>query len=112
MTNQYLKYYEGKEYQELIAILEHPSGYIPEVLELCKEILEQKNVSDEQKVEIAKKHHIKRFILYFNKGKHWRDVSVCLDSHFLSEAEMRYCFEEAKQQYTDYINLATYGVSG
>lgn len=110
MRDLYLQHYQELDYIELVHILEYPEGYIPEVLTLCKRLLEQKDISAELKMEEARKFYVHKFLNYFNEGNHWQGASISLESHFLTEDEMKDCFEYAKEVYIHYRNGATNGL--
>lgn len=110
MKDHYLQHYQELSYKELVHVLEYPEGYIPEVLELCKDLLEQKNIPVELKIEEARKFHIRKFLDYFKEGNHWQGASILLISHFLTIEEMRECFAYAKGLYIRYRNDATSGL--
>ncbi len=110
MKDLYLQHYQELNHIQLIHILEYPEGYIPEVLKLCKRLLNEMDVSEDIKIEEARKFHINKYLDYFNKGNHWQGASISLESHFLTEDEMKACFEYTKELYIRYRNDATTGL--
>lgn len=107
MKTDLKKYYSDVTDIKLIEILESPSSYNNEVIDYCKIELQKRNIDNTDIKNLAKNINEKNFYQYFSKGDYLIDKQICLDSFFLSEDEMKKCFENSKYEYTQYINGAT-----
>lgn len=105
--NDYHKIYCKYDYLKLIEVIENKVKYKPEVILICKRLLDEKKVSEKKIKEHARIIVQTKFLDYFTQGKHWHNKSIDFESSFLSNKELKSCFNSAKSDYIARRNDAT-----
>lgn len=103
----FIKYYDKMSAYELVEVIESWKEYKPEVIDYCKNRIKKMRI----KKEILKSHARivikKRFYEYFSKGKYLTNSPIFIDSFFLDEEDVKWCFNTSKEEFIKYIEGAT-----
>ena len=104
------KYYKNKNINELVEIVESIDDYKPEVIDYCRQKIEEKDLSENVIKLLSIGVIKKRFYDYFKKGNYTENSQIDFTSTFLSTDEVKKCFKESKIEYTEYIKSAHWGL--